>query len=300
MRTLLLTVSILFCSFFSYSQAPVKYNHILITNDDGAEDIDRLFALAKSVKSVANRVSIIVSSFDRSGTSNHTTFGKHQSTLEIKCRYNNAETNIAVYTTPGNPADCVLIGLNGLFPDDKPDLVLSGINGGANIGPGWFGSGTIGAIRTAAFLGVRGIALSGFEDDDERSFEVIPRWITQLISTDLIDKIDKNSYLTIGFPDVKLEEVKGVKISDRRISFDNPKSVVFNKVVGDKAHEPESITVWAAEYKSNPNDITIEHDDTLLNEGYIIITPMSIDENNFKLNKVFQDGIKQIPNFTLN
>jgi len=63
------------------AQEHFKYNHILITNDDGIEDADRLLALAESVKEVSKRVSIVVSSFDRSGTSNQTTFGKNQSTL---------------------------------------------------------------------------------------------------------------------------------------------------------------------------------------------------------------------------
>ena len=300
MKNSLLVLLILFCTGFTIAQDALKYNHILITNDDGAEDIDRLFALAKSVKRVAHRVSIIVSTFDRSGTSNHTTFGKHQSILEIECRYNNKETNIAVYTTPGNPADCVLLGLNGLFPDDKPDLVLSGINGGANIGPGWFGSGTIGAVRTAAFLGVRGIALSGFDDDDPRSFDVVPEWITRLISSEWMDKIGRNSYLTIGFPDVALEEVKGVKVSERRISFDYPEAVVFYKVVGDDIHEPENNTVWTAKYEGSLNEPTRKYDDILLDEGFIIITPMTIDENNSALMQLLREEVQSLPSFELN
>ena len=58
---------LLFILFFSFHQiyCQTKFNHILITNDDGMEDADRLLALAKSVKDVANRVSIIVSTFDR-------------------------------------------------------------------------------------------------------------------------------------------------------------------------------------------------------------------------------------------
>ena len=129
------------------AQKNVKYNHILITNDDGIEDADRLLARAESVKKISKRVSIIVPSFDRSGTSNHITFGKHQSILQVTCKYYDNENNIAAYIIPGYPADCILLGLTGLFSDNRPDLVLSGINGGANIGPEWFGSGTIGAIR---------------------------------------------------------------------------------------------------------------------------------------------------------
>jgi 5'/3'-nucleotidase SurE len=195
----------------TYGQELIKYNHILITNDDGIEDADRLLALAKSVKKVSKRVSIVVSSFDRSGTSNCTTLAKHQSTLEVICKYYDKENNISAYVIPGNPADFIILGLNGLFPDNKPDLVLSGINGGANIGPEWFGSGTIGAIRMSAFMGVRGIALSGFDDDDERSFELIPEWITKLISSEIVIDIEK--YTMIAGPQSKSVPAHSVSVS---------------------------------------------------------------------------------------
>lgn len=281
------------------TQKIYKYNHILITNDDGIEDVDKLLALAKSVKRVAEKVSIVVSEFDRSGTSNHTTYGKYKSTLEVTCRYLNEKKDIAIYTIPGNPADCVLLGLNGLFPNDKPDLVLSGINGGANIGPGWFGSGTIGAIRASAFLGVKGIALSGFDDDDKRSFKVVPEWVTKFISSELIKEIDKNSYLTIGFPDVPLEKIKGVKIAQRKVSFNNPNAIRFHKVVGKDPHEPENKTIWSIKSVDEINNKSIKLDDTYLKEGYIVITPMSVDENNMTLRNTFQKKAKLIPEFSL-
>ena len=299
MKNIISTLVLLIYFQLSAAQENFKYNHILITNDDGIEDTDRLFALATCVKSVSKRVSIVVSTFDRSGTSNHTTYGKHQSTLQITCKYFDKEKNIGFYVIPGNPGDCVVLGLNGLFSDDKPDLVLSGINGGANIGPGWFGSGTIGAIRMSAFLGVRGIALSGFDDGDERSFKVIPQWVTQFISSEIIDEIDKNSYLTIGFPDIPLEEIKGVKVADRRISFDQPESVVVYKILGDDPHKSENTTVWALKFADNLYDAAVTYDDTYLNEGYIVITPMSINENDTELIGTFQERIAQIPDFSL-
>ncbi|MFC2137847.1 5'/3'-nucleotidase SurE [Bacteroidota bacterium] len=280
------------------AQEKVRFKHILITNDDGIEDEDRLWALAKSVINVADRVSIVVSAFDRSGTSNHTTYGKHQSTIEVECKYHAEKYNITEYIIPGNPGDNVILGLNGLFPDDRPDLVLSGINGGSNIGPDWFGSGTIGAVRMAAFLGVKGIALSGFEDHDHRSFELIPQWITQFISSGILDEMDKNSYLTIGFPEIPLEEIKGVKVAKRRISFDKPEFAVFYKIHGEDPHIPKNKTVWALKFKNGINDTTI-YDDTYMKEGFIIITPMTIDENNNNLLNTFKEREDQIPDFSM-
>ena len=296
-----LSISILLIGAqFGLAQKGIKYSHILITNDDGVEDADRLLALAKSVKKVSKRVSIVVSSFDRSGTSNHTTFGKYQSSLEITCEYQDTINNISLYETPGNPSDCVLLGLNGLFPEDKPDLVLSGINSGANIGPGWFRSGTVGAIRTAAFLGVRGVALSGFDDDDERSYKAIPKWVTQLISSDLITQVDKNSYLTVGFPEIPLEEIKGIKIVERKISLNNPESVVFNMIHGNDPHNEENKTIWTMEYRGDTKVSPNKYDEDYLKEGYIVITPMTVNENNTFLINSFLEKVNAIPQFSLN
>lgn len=297
MKNLILIFIMIFSVQLTQAQQDYKFNHILITNDDGIGDSQKLYALAKSVKNVANRVSIIVSSFDRSGTSNYATFGKHQSTIEVTCVYVDEENNITIYVTPGNPADCVFIGLGGFFPNDPPDLVLSGINSGSNIGPEWFGSGTIGAARTAAFLGVKAFAISGFDDDIKESFTIIPEWITKLISSEIVDEIDKYSFLTVGIPDIPFKKIKGVKLCDRRISYDKPEFIGFLKIHGDDPYKPDNNTIWTLNITGNPVDVTITYDDTKLNKGYIIITPMSINENNSSLLERLKQKEKSIPEF---
>jgi len=274
-----------------------RYNHILITNDDGIEDADRLLALANSVKNSANRVSIIVSAFDRSGTSNHTVYGKHQSTFEVICKYHDKENNITAYTLPANPADCVLLGLGGFFGNDRPDLVLSGINSGPNIGPGWFGSGTVGAARTAAFLGVKAIAFSGFDDDNEESFSVIPNWINTFISSGFIKEIGKSSYLTVGFPRIPFDEIKGVKLAARRTTYDKPELIGLNKIYGKAPHVPENTTIWVIEDSENLINTDLKYDDYYLHQGFIIITPMTIDENDNILMKKLKEETDLIPKF---
>ena len=285
---------LVFC--FNLAAGQTKFKHILITNDDGIEDADRLFALAKGVRKVADRVSIIVSTFDRSGTSNHSLYGKHRSTFEIECKYVDKQNNIYIFTTPANPADCIMIGLGGLFSDNRPDLVLSGINSGPNIGPSWFGSGTIGAARTAAFLGVKAIAFSGFDDDNKKSFSVIPDWIMSLISSGFIQEMDKNSYLTIGFPRIPFNRIKGIKLVERRISYDRPKVISLKKIYGEKPDEENNNTIWVFGSAKNVINKDIIMDDSYLNQGYIIITPMTINENNQPLMEKLKKKYDLIPN----
>jgi 5'-nucleotidase len=295
MKKHVILIMLLLCFQLSFGQT--KFHHILITNDDGIEDADRLLALAESVSNVADRVSIIVSAFDRSGTSNHATYGKYQSVLEITCEYHDHGKNITVYTIPANPADCVFLGLGGFFGDDVPDLVLAGINGGPNIGPEWFGSGTIGAVRTSAFLGVKAVAFSGFDDDDKRSFSLIPKWIEEFISSGIVEEIGKNNYLTVGFPEIPFEKIKGVKLVERRISYDRIDVFSFEKIYGEKPYNTGQKTIWTLEITGNPVDLDLKYDDSYLYEGYVIITPMSIDENDNTLMNKLKEKTHLIPNF---
>jgi len=272
------------------AQEPI-YNHILITNDDGIEDKDRLISLAKGVKKVANKVSIVVSETDRSGTSNYITLGKYKEQLEVTTIAIDTLDTISIYTVKGTPSDCVALGLNGFFENNRPDLVLSGINGGPNSGPEWFGSGTIGAVRTAAALGVKGIALSGFDSNNQDSHIRIPKWIAQLISSKIMNTLQKEDYLTVGLPK-EIEKIKGVKISERRISIEKPEFIKFSRI---ETETKGKTTIWEPDYTGDPIDRTKIYDDMLTLDGYIVITPMTINENNSKLIKKIETA--GIPEF---
>ena len=78
MKRVIVLIFLIVCGQNCIAQE-LRYNHILITNDDGIEDKNRLIALAKSVKNVADKISIVVSESDRSGSSNYTSLGKYKS-----------------------------------------------------------------------------------------------------------------------------------------------------------------------------------------------------------------------------
>ncbi len=294
--TIVITLFLSTLSVFSQS-TDLKFNHILITNDDGIENIDILMAFAKSVKPLTNRVSVVVSTQDRSGSSNYLTIGKHKSSYEVITKYVDHDKNIGVYTMLGYPSDCVLLSLSGLFADDRPDLVLSGINGGSNIGPSWFNSGTIGAVRTATILGVHGIAFSGFDDDNQQSFSLIPEWISKFLDSEIIDEVDPHSYLTVAFPDIPLDEIKGVKISERRIVYGQPESIQFKKVFGNGTNGSDGKTIWAFAPNGNPNTGNAKDDVHYLEQGFIIITAMTINENDKRLSEKLRSMELLIPKF---
>ena len=122
---------------------------ILLSNDDGVH-AEGLHTLANALKPFADII-IVAPDRNRSGASNSLT-------LEQALRVTKIAEN--TYSVQGTPTDCVHFALNELMKDDLPDLVLSGINHGANLGDDVLYSGTVAAAMEGHFLGVQSIALS--------------------------------------------------------------------------------------------------------------------------------------------
>lgn len=123
---------------------------ILLTNDDGVA-APGLKILADIASRLAEEVWIVAPEHDRSGA------GQSISLHDPLRVYRHGERHFAV---SGTPADCVLYALAEWFGETPPDLVLSGINAGGNIGDSVQYSGTVGAVLSAEHLGIPGIALS--------------------------------------------------------------------------------------------------------------------------------------------
>jgi len=143
--------------------------HLLISNDDGitARGIqvlsDRMKALGK--------VTIVAPDQNRSGASNSLT-------LEAPVRIR--ETGERTYSVNGTPTDCVHIALTGLLSKD-PDMVVSGINSGANLGDDVIYSGTVAAAMEGRFLGLPAIAVSLVFEDRPRHYSTAAEAVALLI-----------------------------------------------------------------------------------------------------------------------
>jgi 5'-nucleotidase len=126
----------------------VKKARVLLTNDDGYQ-AEGLRALAEELRAIAH-VDIVAPSWERSGAAQSLTLRQ-----PIVC-HRIAEHEWAI---DGTPADCVIVGLHKLLTE-PPDLVISGINHGANLGENVYYSGTVGAAREAVIHHVPGLAMS--------------------------------------------------------------------------------------------------------------------------------------------
>src|SRR3984893_2717620 len=132
--------------------------HILLTNDDGYQT-QGLPTLAAALQSLAS-VSIVAPSQEQSGAAQSLTLRR-----PIVCQQI-AEREWAV---DGTPADAVIVALHKLLPE-RPDLVISGINHGANMGENVYYSGTVGAAREAALHHIPALAMSLCARKNEQNF----------------------------------------------------------------------------------------------------------------------------------
>src|SRR5271169_5113618 len=122
--------------------------HILLTNDDGY-NAPGLLALAEALQDLGT-IGIVAPSTEQSGAAQSLTLRQPIVCNEISDRR---------WAVDGTPADCVIVALHKLLPE-KPDLVISGINFGANLGENVYYSGTVGAAREAALHHIPALAMS--------------------------------------------------------------------------------------------------------------------------------------------
>lgn len=162
----------------------MKFQRVLVTNDDGLEAP----GLASLVASLSSKftVDVIAPDRQRSGVG-------HGFTLFNPLRADSAPDRFPqgladrVFRCSGLPADCVKIGIKTLLEDRQPDLVVSGVNHGANMGSDVIYSGTVGAAREAIMLGIPAMAVSlvthgpGVEESSHPHFSVASDWATRLI-----------------------------------------------------------------------------------------------------------------------
>jgi len=180
--------------------------NILLSNDDGfiAPGIN---ALRDSLSQSAN-VLTIAPDRDRSGSSNSLT-------LEMPLRI--TERGEQFYSVNGTPTDCVHLALTGLY-DEEPDIVISGINAGANMGDDVIYSGTVAAAMEGRNLGLPALAVSmaSFQPQYFKSgVKAVTALLQQLpnFSADALNENTLASILNVNVPDIPYDQIKGFKVT---------------------------------------------------------------------------------------
>ena len=227
---------------------------ILISNDDGYQS-KGIKQLAKSLSGIAE-VIIVAPNENKSAASSSLTVGKPLKPIEI-------EKNI--YAIDATPSDCVHLAVCG-FIRESIDLVVTGINLGANLGDDVIYSGTVAGAIEGRFLGLPSIAIS-LASWNGNYFETAGEIAKQLVAKICKAPISHNTIINVNVPDVPLAEINGIKstrlgnrhMSEPSIQDKKDRSLYW---IGDNGQEADN--VQGTDFHAITNN-------------YVSVTPLQID-----------------------
>jgi 5'-nucleotidase len=179
---------------------------ILVTNDDGIHS-DGLWQLAEALSAVGE-VSIVAPDRDQSGVAASLTLTSVLRVQEVPSRLDGVVAN-AVQGTPG---DCVILAIETIL-DEPPDLVVSGVNRGANLGHDVLISGTVGAAAHGYMKGFTSIAVSARYGEGDARYEVAARAAAAVARALKEAPLDVPHLINLNVPDLDAEEIKGVELT---------------------------------------------------------------------------------------
>jgi 5'-nucleotidase len=187
---------------------PVKLKNarILITNDDGYS-AHGIRLLKDIVKNYSNDVWIVAPEFEKSGAS-------HALSFKGKIRLKMQEDKI--FSIDGTPSDCVAIALEKVLKDKRPDLILSGINSGCNVGEDVTYSGTIAGAMEGLIRRIPSIAISqNYESGkkDKILWDASQTYLSQILENITDTGWEDNVFMNINFPHCAAKEVKDTHIT---------------------------------------------------------------------------------------
>ncbi len=239
----------------------MKYR-FLIANDDGyrSKGINFLAGLLQEFGEVV----VVAPDGARSGFSNSITL-----TQPLRLKLRKQEGNLTIYSVVGTPADCVKLAIATLFKDEAPTLILSGINHGGNEGVSVHYSGTLGAAREGAFLGIPALGISILEEKDPdftKSKDIVLQVIRYMLAN-----LDKKLFLSLNIPK---GEVKGLKLVPQAMG-----RFVKEFVEGKDGHD--NTVYWMTGHQEVLPPKAGEHDVEVLSESYASLTPLTLDQTDY-------------------
>ncbi|WP_448590131.1 5'/3'-nucleotidase SurE [Thermodesulfobium sp.] len=239
---------------------------ILLTNDDGIHSYG-IRDLSK-VLSKEHEIYIVAPDRERSATS-------HSLTLHKPLRAKEVEIYGAkkAWETNGTPSDCVKLGVYVLL-SKRPDLLISGINRGANLGTDVLYSGTVAAAMEGAFLGIPSIAVSNVSFEKKIDFTLSANLTSRFISS--VEKIlEPGVIFNVNVPDCLEEEIKGFKLVSLQLR--NYKNLIETRV------DPKGEKYYWLYGVPDETSSDIDSDINAIKRKYVSITPLHWDLTNISL-----------------
>jgi 5'-nucleotidase len=240
--------------------------NILLTNDDGIY-ADGLWALYETLVP-RHVVTVVAPDRERSAVGHGITL--HQPLRTAKITVNNGCLGYAVN---GTPADCIKISLMEIL-EIKPDMVISGINPGANIGININYSGTVAAAKEATLYKVPAISVS-IQGHHISAYDDAALFTARLAENVYERGLPFGTFLNVNIPDIPKNQIKGIRISRQE-------TALYSEFVEKRVDPRNRIYYWhGTDTQTLLN--TPESDGTALNENCISITPIQCDATDYDM-----------------
>lgn len=234
---------------------PVK---ILVSNDDGYQ-ARGIRVLAGALKDLA-AITVVAPDRNRSGASNSLTLDMPLRVLEV---------DPGVYCVQGTPTDCVHLAITGLFDYDH-DMVVSGINDGANLGDDVLYSGTVAAAVEGRFLGLPTLAVSlCTQPGSGGHFDTAARVAHHLVGELLQRPLDSSLILNVNVPDVPFGSLRGYRST--RLGYRHRSEPIV------PAKDPRGRPVFWVGPAGSQQDSGPGTDFEAIDQGYVSVTPLQTD-----------------------
>lgn len=230
---------------------------ILVSNDDGYL-APGIVVLAESLSSLAE-VTVVAPDRDRSGASN---------SLTLKLPLHLHRHSSGFISVEGTPTDCVHLALNGLL-EELPDMVVSGINAGANLGNDVHYSGTVAAAMEGCFLGVPAIAVSLAANGKPRHYGTAAAVAKQLVAHLQSAPLPGDTILNVNVPDCPEADLQGMQIT--RLGNRHKSEPVI------RARDPRGRSIYWIGPSGFEQDAGDGTDFFAVRQGQVSITPMQVD-----------------------
>ncbi len=235
---------------------------ILLTNDDGIH-AEGLQSLERVARTLSDDVWVVAPENDQSGYAHSLSISEPLRLRKI------SEKRFAVR---GTPTDCVIMGARKVLPD-LPDLILSGINAGANIADDVTYSGTVAGAMEGALLGLRSIALSQSctHDGEER---IVPYETAETLAPGLLKKLlamphREGVLININFPKCAAQDVKGTQVTAQ--------GKVVHRLWIDERRDGRGLPYYWMRFGRGESNGRTGTDIHAIENDYVSVTPLQLD-----------------------
>lgn len=234
---------------------------IALTNDDGIQAIG-LRAMYRALVEAGHEVHVCAPMTEQSAVGHAITVASPLRAKKVE------EAGFTGYGIYGTPADCVKLGIGELMPEGPPDIVVSGINAGANVGPDILYSGTVAAATEAAHLGFSALAVS-FDSFTARDLGGHARFAVSVMEKLPWKDLPKRRVMNLNIPDRPVEEFLGLALCPQT-------SAVWHDWY-QKRDDPRGNPYWWLDGSIPPEKVAVGSDRGLLSEGWATLTPLKFE-----------------------